>query len=308
MNDKCYRVSGRQLWQWHQEAREAAIAANVPANEIDILLQEFAGLDRLALRLESFKDWPQIDLQLPFQELSQRWQQRIERRVPIQYLIGVAYWRQFSLTVSPDVLIPRPGTECLIDLAVAAVQDVEGESGSQSLSEGHWVDLGTGSGAIAIALADAFSTATIHAVDVSANALQVAQGNAQRLGFGHRIQFHRGEWWQPLNHLKHRVSGMVSNPPYIPEDMVPQLQPEIVHHEPHLAIDGGTDGLAYVRHLIETAPHYLHPGGIWLVELMIDQAPTVVELLQQQGDYSYIQVHPDLEGIDRFVLARRREL
>jgi len=306
MNHQHHSVSGIELWQWRQEAQAAAIASNIPLKEMDWLLQEFAGLDRLALHLDSFKDWPQIELQLSLQELNQRWQQRLERRMPIQYLIGIAHWRQFSLTVSPDVLIPRPETECLIDLAVAAVRDTGNGSGCQPLNEGQWVDLGTGSGAIAIALADAFPAATLHAVDISARALQVAQENAQHLNFADRIQFYQGGWWQPLNHLKHQVSGMVSNPPYIPESMLPQLQPEVARHEPHLALNGGPDGMVCVRHLIETAPDYLHPGGIWLVELMIDQAPIVVELLQRQGHYCHIQVHPDLAGIDRFVLARRR--
>lgn len=205
-------VSGRELWQWRQDAQKSAIKADVPVAEVDWLLQAVAGLDALTLRLESFKGRSQIALPYPLPVLSQLWQQRLDARRPVQYLAGVAPWRQFSLAVSPAVLIPRPETEYLIDLAVSAVQSRP----TSQLATGHWVDLGTGSGAIALGLADAFNAATIHAVDYSAAALAVAQHNAQQLGFTHRIQFYHGSWWEPLDALKGQISGMVANPPTSP--------------------------------------------------------------------------------------------
>ena len=96
---------------------------------------------------------------------------------------------------------------------------------------------------------------------------------------------------------------MVSNPPYIPTALIAQLQPEVAQHEPHLALDGGTDGLDCIRHLIATAPDYLRPGGIWLIEMMAGQAETVKHLLQERGSYERIQIFPDLAGIERFALA-----
>jgi Methylase of polypeptide chain release factors len=110
------------------------------------------------------------------------------------------------------------------------------------------VDLGTGSGAIAIGLASALTNATIHAVDCSSEALAVARQNADNLGFAKRVNFYQGSWWEPLAFLKGRVSGMVSNPPYIPSSTVLTLQPEVLKHEPHLALDGGLDGLDCIRH------------------------------------------------------------
>jgi len=110
-------VSGLELWQWRETARQQAIAAAIPLAEVDWLLQELAGLDRLTLRLESFKAQKNIPMQRPFLELITLWQQRVLQRVPVQYLVGVVPWRQFRLTVSPAVLIPRPETEYLIDLA-----------------------------------------------------------------------------------------------------------------------------------------------------------------------------------------------
>ncbi|MBD1937606.1 peptide chain release factor N(5)-glutamine methyltransferase [Microcoleus sp. FACHB-68] len=288
-------VSGLELWQWRVEAKAGAVAADIPPAEVDWLLQEVAGLDRLALRLESFKERSQIPLQLPLPELTQLWNRRLSERVPVQYLVGRAPWRNFSLTVSSAVLIPRPETECIIDLAVAG--------STTEMQQGHWVDLGTGSGAIAIGLAEALTKSRIHAVDFSPAALAIAQQNAQQLGFADRIQFYQGSWFEPLDALKNRLSGMVSNPPYIPAGIIAQLQPEVAKHEPHLALAGGEDGLDCIRHLVETAPAYLRPGGIWLIEMMAGQAEAVVELLSRQESYERIQIFPDLAGVERFAMA-----
>ena len=228
-------------------------------------------------------------------ELEQLWQRRLDDRLPVQYIAGTTAWRKFQLTVSPAVLIPRPETEILIDLAVTAAN---GEA-----KAGHWVDLGTGSGAIALGLAEAFTTATIHAVDISPAALAIAETNAEDLGFRERIQFYQGSWWQPLESLKGQFSGMISNPPYIPSNTVLTLQPEVVNHEPHLALDGGADGLDYIRHLIDISPNYLRPGGLWLIEMMAGQAEMVRELLENNGNYINISIHADLAGIKRFAVA-----
>ena len=303
MTEQHLWVSGLELWQWRTVAQRAAIAADVPPREVDWLLQELAGLDRLALRLESFKNWPQIQLQLPLKDLEQLWQRRLQERLPVQYIAQNAPWRQFTVTVSPAVLIPRPETECLIDLAVAAAQNIWGTQWSQ----GNWADLGTGSGVIALGLADALPAAIIHAVDSSPAAKAIAQMNAQKMGFTDRIHFYQGSWWEPLELLKGQFSGMVANPPYIPSSLVPQLQPEVAWHEPHLALDGGADGLDCIRQLVDTSPAFLRPGGIWLIEMMAGQAQTVTELLQTQGSYCNIKIHADLAGIERFALAYRGE-
>jgi release factor glutamine methyltransferase len=167
------------------------------------------------------------------------------------------------------------------------------------------VDLGTGSGAIAIGLASELTNATVYAVDCSWEALAVARQNAENLGFGSRVNFYQGLWWEPLEFLKGKVSGMVSNPPYIPSSTVLTLQPEVLKHEPHLALDGGFDGLDCIRHLVETAPDYLESGGVWLVEMMAGQAEQVAQMLQSQGSYGEVQIFSDLAGIDRFALAYR---
>ncbi|HIK05027.1 MAG TPA: peptide chain release factor N(5)-glutamine methyltransferase [Trichormus sp. M33_DOE_039] len=300
VNQQLNVVSGLQLWQWRNKAIKAAIADQISVAEVDWLLQEVAGLDRLTLRLESFKDQVEIFMALSLEELDRLWQRRLDDGLPVQYIAGSTPWRNFRLKVSSAVLIPRPETECLIDLAMVAAAD---SAVAPQLQRGHWVDLGTGSGAIALGLANAFPEATIHAVDFSQEALAIAQENAESLGLAERIQFYHGSWWQPLTALKGQVSGMVSNPPYIPSNIVPTLQPEVVNHEPHLALDGGADGLDDIRQLIEVSPCYLRPGGLWLIEMMAGQAEAVKTLLEEQGSYNNIQIHKDLEGIERFALA-----
>lgn len=292
------RVSGLQLWQWRRDAKRSTRSTDISSDEVDWLLQEFAGLDRLSLRLETFRSLPQIELTIPFEQLQQLWQRRLEEHVPIQYLAGTTPWRDFELQVSPAVLIPRPETELLIDLAIDQVNQ------TPMLQTGHWADLGTGSGAIAIALSKTFPDAIVHAVDQSESALAVARSNADRLGAP--VHFYRGSWFEPLTHLKGNLAAMVSNPPYIPTQIVEELQPEVRLHEPRSALDGGVDGLSCIRHLVKTAPDYLQPNGLWMIEMMLGQASAVVDLLEAQGSYTHIKIHSDLAGIERFAVARRK--
>jgi release factor glutamine methyltransferase len=315
MSQAIEQVSGQELWQWWRWARTEAIAHQVPLVELDWFLQAVSDLDRLSLRLESFQNRSMIPLNLPFDQIKDHWQARLLDRTPVQYLTGSTPWRNFMLQVSPAVLIPRPETECLIDLAIALTVD------QPELRRGAWVDLGTGSGAIALGLADVFEAAEIHAVDVSEAALAIARSNATNLKFAHRITFHQGQWFEPFDSAqgfersfesggatpqnRKKFSGMISNPPYIPCSMLSQLQPEVIDHEPSLALDGGEDGLDAIRVLSDRAPDYLLSGGIWLVEMMAGQADAVVDLLEANGHYRAVRVYPDLAGIDRFGAAVR---
>jgi release factor glutamine methyltransferase len=292
-------LSGSELAEWREKAKNTAVAADIPVLEVDWLLREVVGLDPLSLRLELYKTNPQISATISLEDLNQLWQVRLQERLPLQYLLGVTPWRNFRLQVSPAVLIPRPETEYLIDLVAEAVK------ANPNLDRGDWVDLGTGSGAIAIGLAELLPKARIHAVDLSEAALSIARINAANYGFADRITFYLGSWWQPLAFLRGRASGMVSNPPYIPSAEVPLLQPEVTRHEPHLALDGGKDGLMAIDHLISTASDYLIAGGFWSIELMLGQAETTARQLRKHGCYRDIRIHRDLAGIDRFVTACR---
>lgn len=296
---KEFRVTGSELAQWRSQARRSTQSHQIPLGEVDWLLREITNLTALELRLESFVDYQEISLSLSLEDLEQRWQRRLSDRSPIQYLAGSTPWRHLNLQVAPGVLIPRPETEILIDLMILATQTYP------HLKTGDWVDLGTGSGAIAIALAEAFPETTIHGVDQSLEALAIAEVNINKYNYAHRIHLHQGSWWSPLEFLQGQVQGMISNPPYIPTAMIPHLQPEVAHHEPHLALDGGEDGLDDLRHLVHTAPYYLASGGLWLVETMAGQPEAVVQLLQAQGSYRDVRTFVDFAGVERFVQAWR---
>ena len=293
-------VEGQALADWRKKAQAEAIAAQIAPEEVDWLLQQCTDLDKLSLRLGTFAGKNRIACIYSLTVLNQIWQKRCLERCPIQYLVGAAPWRHFLLQVSPSVLIPRPETELLIDLVLAQVRHYP------ALATGNWVDLGTGSGAIALGLASVLPQSSIHAVDQSADALAIAVSNAQKYDLADRIQFYQGFWWQPLTTLRGKIAGMVSNPPYIPSSDLPGLQPEVAHHEPRLALDGGEDGLTAIRYLINTAPAYLQSQGLWLIEMMAGQAPQVETLLREQGSYDAIQIFKDLAGIERFALALRR--
>ncbi len=289
-------ISGQELSQWRQQAIADLTQAQLSPKEVDIFLQAVTDLDTLSLRLQSFREREKIPLSYSWSEITKRWQKRLQARVPLQYLLESVVWRNFTLKVSPEVLIPRPETELLIDIVG---ETVRGEDG------GIWVDLGTGSGAIAIGLASILTKAEIYAIDYSQTALAIAKENIINTGFADRIILKQGSWWTPLEKWQGQISGMLSNPPYIPSAEILDLQIEVREHEPRLALDGGEDGLTALRYLVATAPDYLRSGGLWLVEMRAGQGEKVAQMLENQGNYRQIQIINDLAGFDRFVLAER---
>jgi release factor glutamine methyltransferase len=289
-------ISGQELSQWRQQAIADLQQAQLSPKEVDIFLQAVTDIDTLSLRLQSFREREKIPLSYSWSEITKRWQKRLQSRVPLQYLLESVVWRNFTLKVSPEVLIPRPETELLIDIVGETVRGDDG---------GIWVDLGTGSGAIAIGLASILTKAEIYAIDYSQTALAIAKENIINTGFADRIILKQGSWWTPLEKWKGQISGMLSNPPYIPSAEILDLQIEVREHEPRLALDGGEDGLTALRYLVATAPDYLRSGGLWLVEMRAGQGEKVAQMLENQGNYRQIQIINDLAGFDRFVLAER---
>ena len=289
-------ISGQELSQWRQQAIADLEQAQLSPKEVDIFLQAVTDIDTLSLRLQSFREREKIPLSYSWSEITKRWQKRLQARVPLQYLLESVVWRNFTLKVSPEVLIPRPETELLIDIVGETVRGDDG---------GIWVDLGTGSGAIAIGLASILTKAEIYAIDYSQTALAIAKENIINTGFADRIILKQGSWWTPLEKWKGQISGMLSNPPYIPSSEILDLQIEVREHEPRLALDGGEDGLTALRYLVATAPDYLRSGGLWLVEMRAGQGEKVAQMLENQGNYRQIQIINDLAGFDRFVLAER---
>jgi release factor glutamine methyltransferase len=233
------------------------------------------------------------DALVPAQEAA-RFRQLVERRAagePIAYLVGArGFWR-FDLAVTPDTLIPRPETELLVELALARIA---------LDAPARVADLGTGSGAIALAIASERPRARMVAVDVSGEALEVARGNAAMLGIDN-VEFRRGDWLAPLD--GERFDLIASNPPYIAEGDVHLARGDL-RFEPHGALASGADGLDAIRVIAATAPKHLRDGGWLLVEHGWEQGPAVRALFEAAG-FVDVATERDLEQRDRVTLGRR---
>ena len=227
---------------------------------------------------------------------------RREWREPLAYLTGTREFWSLALAVTPGVLVPRPETETLVEATLAAVRRYPGAG----RPDGALLDLCTGTGAVAIALARELPGARLIATDVSRRALRVARGNAERHGVAGRIRFLRGDLWRALEGAvpAGSLEAAVANPPYIPSDEIPALMPE-VQWEPRVALDGGPDGLALHRQIIGGAPRFVRAGGVVLLEIGADQGPGVTALFEASDAYEAPRVVPDLAGRDRVVMARR---
>jgi release factor glutamine methyltransferase len=222
------------------------------------------------------------------------------RGVPTQYITGHQEFWGMDLMVTPAVLIPRPETEHLIE-TVIDVAGVGGQEGLPHTGPIRIVDVGTGSGCVALALAKEFPEAEIHATDISAAALEVARGNAARLQLESRIEFHQGDL---LRGLAGEFDFVVSNPPYVGESEEDEVQLEVRKFEPRIAVFAGPMGVEVIAPLIAQAWTVLRPGGWLMMEVSGTIAGAVVGLLKEWVDVGTVL---DLQGIQRVVQARKRE-
>ncbi len=221
------------------------------------------------------------------------WIQRRFDGEPMQYICGETEFYRMPFHVNRDVLIPRPETELLVEKAVQLVLAVR---------RPRMLDVGTGSGAIAIALAHDWPGAVVTAIDISAAALEVAGRNAARTGFADRIRFLRGDLLEPV--AGERFDIVVSNPPYVPESDRDSLSVEVREYEPAQALFAGVDGLDVYRRLIPAAFAALTPGGFIALEIGFGQQAAVDSLLSDAG-FCDIEFTNDLQGIPRVAVARR---
>jgi len=219
------------------------------------------------------------------------------KREPLQYIVGDQEFLGRDFTVAPGVFIPRPETEGLIEEAIVRLNQECGEGKPPPII----LDLCTGSGCIAISVAKHAPSARLYATDRSPQALELAQANARRHGLSNRITFLCGDLFEPLmtSGLEGRVDLILSNPPYIPTDLIQGLQPEISLYEPREALDGGPDGLETIRRLIIQAPSYLSSQGRLLLEIGDQQAMPLTPWLQERYPKATLEFRRDLAGIKR---------
>jgi release factor glutamine methyltransferase len=221
---------------------------------------------------------------------------RRARREPLQRILGWEAFRGLRVRVTPDVLVPRPETETLVEWALGLLPAPRDGVRLRAL------DLGTGTGAIACALAAERSDVDVIALDVSPAAAVVARDNARRLGLAGRVRVVVGDLAQALRRVDAEL--IVSNPPYLPAALLESLDPEVRRHEPRLALDGGPDGLALIRRIVLSARAALRPSAPLVLETAGGgHAGRVADLLCAAG-FASVAVRPDLAGVDRFVSGR----
>jgi release factor glutamine methyltransferase len=266
-----------------------AAVSETASLDAQLLLTQFLGIDRAALIA-----YPERPLT---PEQSATYRDLVQRRaagIPLPYLIGRRAFYDLDLIVTPEVLIPRPETEHLVEAALAWARG----------RRGLWVvDVGTGSGAIAVALAKHLPDAHVWALDISAAALDVARQNAARYGMLERIEFVSGDLLAPLLSRGQQADLIAANLPYISSDELDTLA--VTRHEPRLALDGGPDGLDLIRRLLDQAPGVLGAGGLLLLEIGAGQGEQVRALAEAAFLGAQVQITPDYAGHERVVSVKR---
>ncbi len=266
-----------------------------PRLDAEVLLAETLGLDRVGL-------YTHYDQPLQGDELA-RFKQLVLRRLrhePVAYILGRREFWSLPLRITPDVLIPRPETEILVAEALQVLSPAD-------QGDLHLLEIGTGSGAISIALAKELPAARIIATDLSPKALSVAEENAAENRVRGQIRFLQGDLFQPVPKGA-TFDLVVSNPPYITRGQLSSLMPEVRDYEPRIALDGGKDGLDFFRRALPIVEKYLRPAGWFLVELGAGQDQQVLEIAEKNPELAPFGFAKDLNGINRVFKARRKNL
>ncbi|MEX0346662.1 MAG: peptide chain release factor N(5)-glutamine methyltransferase [Rhizobiaceae bacterium] len=272
------------------ESRTALIRAGIanPALDVRLLTENATGLS--ALELSTNPDWTVPD------DMVRLIRATVERRAnhePVHRILGYREFYGLHLSLSQATLEPRPDTEALVDIVVPRAREIAAEHGKC-----HILDLGTGTGAIALALLDQVANATAVATDISENALVTARKNALAHGLEDRIETLVSDWFANVDRKFHII---VSNPPYIPTRSLDSLDREVRDHDPKTALDGGRDGLEAYRSIAAEVREYLYPQGVVGVEVGHDQR-TAVTAIFGAAEFREIACIADLGGHDRALL------
>ena len=271
-----------------------------PRATAEILLARALDLKRIDLYIHHDRPMTAVEL-AHFKKLIKR----RTRREPVAYILGEKEFWGLDLGVGPEVLIPRPDTECLVENALALMPRKKPKIRLRIL------ELGTGTGAVILALASERPEDRYWATDRSLPILMTAKNNARRHNLEEQVRFLASDWFDGLKHGSASAQGafdlILSNPPYIPSAEIEKLAPEIRCYEPYGALDGGNDGLAWIRRIIGEAPAYLRPKAWLLLEIGFDQKPSVERLAARVGAYDSIRFFKDLAGHNRVVALSRKE-
>ena len=268
-------------------------AAGTPSPEVDAdwILASLLSLDRSALHLSADQPVPP--------DLASRIEDAVHLRVsghPLQYIVSETEFFSLPFRVDPNVLIPRPETECLVELVLERIRHNAAP---------RVLDVGTGSGAIAVALASVLPSARVIATDCSLAALHVARLNAVANGVQDRVHFLCGDVLGPIAGTTLDFDALVSNPPYIPTSDLLLLPKEVRDHEPVEALDGGPDGLDAIRRVVGEAGRVLQPGGWLALEVDTRYATQAAALIADQSGFHPPEIHDDLTHRPRVMLTRK---
>ncbi len=258
----------------------------------ELLLAHTLGCSRMQL----YTQYDRVPAESQLAGFREMVKQRAEH-VPVAYLIGKAWFFSFELNVTRDVLIPRPDTETLVENVIQRIRNTPGWETPGIL------DLCTGSGCIAIALAKNIAASHVVATDISPAALKVATGNAEKVGVKDRVEFFEGDLYGALAALTppRHFEVIISNPPYIATGDIPKLAPNVRDHEPKLALDGGADGLDFHRRILSGTRDWLKPGGMIIAEIAYDQGESAGNLYKQQPWLENIRLIRDAAGNARAI-------
>jgi release factor glutamine methyltransferase len=262
-----------------------------PLLDAQVLLAHAVGCHRIEL-------YTRYDQEVP-EGVRARFRELIQKRVagcPVAYLVSRKEFFSLQFEVNPDVLIPRPDTETVVDTCLRLAKEMPAPA---------ILDVGTGSGAIPVALATQHTGAVLTATDISTKALDVAKRNAEKHGVAGRIRFFAGDLFEPVPEAG-RFDFILCNPPYIPTADIAKLAPGVRDYEPRQAIDGGPDGFAVFDRLIAEAPRYLRPGGYLIVEIGAPQEGPARAKIEAHGGYELEKTVFDSAGHPRVLKARAR--
>jgi len=284
-------ISAKELLFW----KNKQLSKGGDHQSFAVLLDCIGGISTINLNLLGLNPDGKIYLKKNLDYLESIWEDHLLNSTPIQYLCGKTFWRDLKLKVTDKVLIPRPETELIIDI----VFKIFGKKSQKLL----FAELGTGSGAISIALALAYPLWEGIATDIDKNALEVATKNYLDSSKHSNLKFYCGHWWIPLESFKGKLDLVISNPPYIPKNTYEKLPKEVKNFEPKIALLGGEDGLEHIKEIIQKAPLFLKDKGWLILENHFDQGQKVKQLLIK-NKFTLVEIVNDFSGIGRFTIGR----